>query len=130
MRSSNTQQPSSREAPSSKHQGPKLRASRLGPRVCGGVPVRGPAHPRLSGWDLGFGTWSFSGAWSLGLGALLLLLAGCAAPIGAERVSARQAYGQVDANALRTGHRSPAPAPFPDRDGPAGLWFAGTLFAP
>ena len=42
----------------------------------------------------------------MGLGALLLLLAGCAAPIGAERVSARQAYGQVDANALRTGKSS------------------------
>src|SRR5215813_5606961 len=33
---------------------------------------------------------------------LPVMLAGCTAPIGAERVSARQAYGQVDANALRT----------------------------
>ena len=39
------------------------------------------------------------------LGALLAvwLLAGCVAPIGADRVSTRQAYDQVQANALRTG---------------------------
>src|SRR5436309_15527306 len=98
MRSSNTQQPSSRELPTFKHQGSKPRASRLGPRVCGGVPVRGTAHPRLSGSDLGSGTWSFSGAWSLGLGALLLLLAGCASPMGADRVTTRQAYEQVEVN--------------------------------
>jgi pimeloyl-ACP methyl ester carboxylesterase len=33
----------------------------------------------------------------------VLLLAGCAAPIGADRVSTRQAYAQVDSDALRTG---------------------------
>ena len=32
-----------------------------------------------------------------------LLAAGCTSPIGADRVTTRQAYGQVDANALRTG---------------------------
>lgn len=35
-----------------------------------------------------------------------LLLAGCAAPIGADRVSTRQAYDQLEANALRTGRPS------------------------
>ena len=35
-----------------------------------------------------------------------LLLAGCTAPIGADRVTTRQAYAQVDANALRTGRPS------------------------
>ena len=41
---------------------------------------------------------------SLALAALWL--AGCTAPIGADRVSTRQAYAQVDANALRTGKPS------------------------
>ena len=36
-------------------------------------------------------------------GLAALLLAGCVAPIGADRVTTRQAYAQVDANALRTG---------------------------
>ena len=35
-----------------------------------------------------------------------LLLAGCVAPIGADRVPTQQAYAQVDANALRTGKPS------------------------
>ena len=39
-----------------------------------------------------------------------LLLAGCVAPIGADRVSTRLAYDQVDANALRTGKPSAATA--------------------
>ena len=34
------------------------------------------------------------------------LLGGCMAPIGADRVTTRQAYAQVDANALRTGKAS------------------------
>ena len=34
------------------------------------------------------------------------MLAGCVAPIGADRVSTRRAYDQVDANALRTGKPS------------------------
>jgi hypothetical protein len=37
---------------------------------------------------------------------LALLPAGCAAPIGAAKVTTRQAYAQVDANALRTGKPS------------------------
>ena len=41
-----------------------------------------------------------------GLALAALLLAGCAAPIGADRVTTRQAYAQVDANALRTGKPS------------------------
>lgn len=41
--------------------------------------------------------------WYVGLG---FLLAGCAAPIGADRVTTRQAYAQVEANALRTGKPS------------------------
>jgi pimeloyl-ACP methyl ester carboxylesterase len=40
---------------------------------------------------------------ALALSLVALLLAGCAAPIGADRVTTRQAYAQVDANALRTG---------------------------
>jgi len=36
-------------------------------------------------------------------GCLVLLLAGCATPIGADKVSTRQAYAQVQANALRNG---------------------------
>ncbi len=38
--------------------------------------------------------------------ALGIFLAGCAAPIGADRVSTRQAYAQVEASALRTGKPS------------------------
>jgi len=38
--------------------------------------------------------------------ALGILLGGCAAPISADRVSTRQAYAQVEANALRTGKPS------------------------
>ena len=34
---------------------------------------------------------------------LVLLLAGCAAPIGADKVTTRQSYAQVEENALRTG---------------------------
>lgn len=39
----------------------------------------------------------------LALALLAWLLAGCAAPIGADRVTSRQAYAQVQANALRGG---------------------------
>jgi pimeloyl-ACP methyl ester carboxylesterase len=42
----------------------------------------------------------------LGLALAALLLAGCVAPIGADRVTTRQAYAQVEANALRTGKPS------------------------
>lgn len=45
---------------------------------------------------------------SLFCGCLFLLLAGCASPIGADRVTARQAYAQVEANALRDGKPSTA----------------------
>jgi pimeloyl-ACP methyl ester carboxylesterase len=38
------------------------------------------------------------------------LLAGCVAPIGADRMSPRQSYAQVEANALRTGKPSAATA--------------------
>ena len=44
----------------------------------------------------------------LSSGCLLLLLAGCLAPIGADRVTTRQAYAQVEANALRNGKSSAA----------------------
>jgi hypothetical protein len=47
---------------------------------------------------------------SLCLALAALLLAGCVAPIGADRVSTRLAYDQVDANALRTGKPSAATA--------------------
>jgi len=36
----------------------------------------------------------------------VLLLAGCVAPIGADHVTTRQAYAQMEANALRTGKPS------------------------
>ncbi|MCU0782214.1 MAG: hypothetical protein MUF04_14095, partial [Akkermansiaceae bacterium] len=36
----------------------------------------------------------------------MMLLTGCAAPIGAERVTNRQAYAQVESNALRNGKPS------------------------
>jgi pimeloyl-ACP methyl ester carboxylesterase len=39
---------------------------------------------------------------SMGLALTALLLAGCAAPIGADRVSTQRAYAQVEANALRS----------------------------
>src|SRR5882672_11726871 len=42
---------------------------------------------------------------ALGLFAALLL-GGCTAPIGADRVTTRQAYAQVEANALRAGKPS------------------------
>jgi len=38
--------------------------------------------------------------------ALPLLLVGCAAPMGADRVATKAAYSQVDASALRTGEPS------------------------
>jgi pimeloyl-ACP methyl ester carboxylesterase len=38
---------------------------------------------------------------------LLMLLAGCTAPIGADRVNTQQAYAQVNASALRTGKPGP-----------------------
>jgi pimeloyl-ACP methyl ester carboxylesterase len=38
---------------------------------------------------------------------LILLLAGCTAPIGADRVNMQQAYEQVNASALRTGKPGP-----------------------
>ncbi len=41
-----------------------------------------------------------------GLVLAALLLGGCAGPIGARRVTPRQAYDQVEANALRTGKAS------------------------
>jgi pimeloyl-ACP methyl ester carboxylesterase len=41
---------------------------------------------------------------TVGLG---IFVAGCTAPIGADRVTTRQAYAQVDANALRSGKPSP-----------------------
>jgi pimeloyl-ACP methyl ester carboxylesterase len=44
----------------------------------------------------------------LSSGLLVLWLAGCAAPMGADRVTTRQAYAQVEANALRTGKPSAA----------------------
>ncbi len=40
------------------------------------------------------------------LAVAVTLLAGCTAPIGADRVTTRQAYTQVEANALRTGKPS------------------------
>ena len=43
---------------------------------------------------------------SLLTAALGLVLAGCVAPIGADRVSTQTAYAQVEANALRTGKPS------------------------
>jgi len=39
-------------------------------------------------------------------GLAVLMLAGCATPIGADRVTVRRAYAQVDASALRTGKPS------------------------
>jgi len=42
----------------------------------------------------------------MGLMPLAILLAGCVAPIGTERVTVRQAYADVDANALSTGRPS------------------------
>lgn len=41
-----------------------------------------------------------------GLAAVALLFSGCVAPVGADRVTPRQAYEQVEANALRTGKPS------------------------
>ena len=43
---------------------------------------------------------------SLCLGIAVCWLAGCAAPISADRVTTREAYDQVDASALRTGKPS------------------------
>ena len=45
----------------------------------------------------------FASVLAIGLG---LIVTGCVAPIGAERVTTRQAYEQVTANALRTGKPS------------------------
>jgi pimeloyl-ACP methyl ester carboxylesterase len=46
------------------------------------------------------------GALLLAVSLTVVLLAGCTAPIGADRVSTRQAYAQVEANAIRTGKLS------------------------
>src|ERR1017187_1621304 len=48
----------------------------------------------------------FTSGICLSLALATLLLAGCIAPIGTDRVSTRLAYDQVDANALRTGKPS------------------------
>jgi hypothetical protein len=42
----------------------------------------------------------------ISLALLVLLLAGCRSPIGADRVTTRQSYAQVEKNALRTGKPS------------------------
>jgi pimeloyl-ACP methyl ester carboxylesterase len=63
-----------------------------------------PESPRRPPSGRGFvSATSFAG---LALALAALLLAGCVAPIGADRVTTRQAYAQVDANALRTGKPS------------------------
>ena len=46
--------------------------------------------------------------------------AGCTAPIGADRVTTRQAYDQVEANALRTGK----PSAKPSRSCTASIWIS------
>ncbi len=61
------------------------------------------------------------------------ILAGCTSPISAERVTTRQAYARVEANALRTGqpsvqtrsmlHRFNLSAPAANRPGEAILRF-------
>lgn len=38
--------------------------------------------------------------------AFAMFAAGCAAPVGADRVTTRQAYAQLEGNALRTGQPS------------------------
>jgi pimeloyl-ACP methyl ester carboxylesterase len=43
---------------------------------------------------------------AIGVALALMVFAGCTAPIGARRVTTRQAYEQVDASALRTGKPS------------------------
>src|SRR5512135_3403922 len=48
----------------------------------------------------------FTSCVSLCLALVGLLLAGCMTPIGADRVSTRRSYDQVDANALGTGKTS------------------------
>src|SRR5436190_6350380 len=48
-----------------------------------------------------------TGTLGLCLALAAMLLAGCVAPIGADRVTTQRAYDQVDANALRTGKPSP-----------------------
>jgi pimeloyl-ACP methyl ester carboxylesterase len=53
--------------------------------------LRGPASAGFAGASLVFGA---------------IILAGCVAPIGVERVTMRQAYGQVEANVFRTGKPS------------------------
>ena len=71
------------------------------------LPILSPANhesPRRPSLGRGFVCATSLAGPSLGLAALLL--AGCAAPIGADRVTTRQAYEQVDANALRTGKPS------------------------
>src|SRR5215470_187988 len=61
--------------------------------------------PALEDWGL-FGAWRAGLAVPGGLVLAALLVAGCTAPIGADRVTTRAAYDQVDANALRTGKPS------------------------
>lgn len=56
-------------------------------------------------WPSSAGTrWTSCAGFGLAVG--LLLVAGCSAPIGADRVSTRKAYDQVEANALGTGRPS------------------------
>ena len=62
-------------------------------------PAASPRRPLTRRWRQGLG---------LAVALLALLLAGCTAPIGADRVTTRQAYAQVEANALRTGKPSAA----------------------
>ncbi|NJN05247.1 MAG: hypothetical protein HC814_00925 [Rhodobacteraceae bacterium] len=55
-------------------------------------------------WVPGSRGWASFAATGLALAAILI--AGCASPIGADRVTTRQAYDQVDASALGTGKPS------------------------
>ena len=60
-----------------------------------------PGKPPRSKGLLGESFWA-----SLSLSVAACLNAGCVSPIGADRVTTRQAYEQVEANALRTGKLS------------------------
>jgi hypothetical protein len=73
--------------------------------ILGAKSRKRESHRRPSGPGVRESTLSLlrAGIAAAGTALVVLLLAGCASPIGADRVTTRQAYAQVTANALATG---------------------------
>ncbi len=80
--------------------GCRIRGPKAIPRARGRAQTVSPSFNASHSRTKRFALVSLLSAVSAGL--LVLLLAGCTAPIGADRVTTRQAYAQMEENALRT----------------------------